>query len=132
MLMEKRSIPVCIILSIVTCGIYSWYWTYKLLDEFYKANNVVSSAGMDVLLSIVTCGIYYIYLQYKFGKLESTAHATYGLPPKDDSILYLILGIFSLSIVNQAIIQNNNNNMLADVVNAAYIKYHAGGGHGQQ
>ncbi|MGN1134113.1 MAG: DUF4234 domain-containing protein, partial [Oscillospiraceae bacterium] len=26
MLLQKRSIPLCIVLSIITCGIYSIYW----------------------------------------------------------------------------------------------------------
>jgi len=119
-IIEKRSVGLAILLSIITCGIYLIYWEYKTWDALYKANNQPSSAGVDVLLSIVTCGIYMIYMLYKGGKLESSAMAHYGFPPKDDSVLYLILGIFGLAIVSLAILQSNINNMLADAVNSAY------------
>ena len=131
MLIEKRSVPMCIVLLIVTCGIYGFFWSYKVMDSLYKANNQPSTAGMDILLSIITCGIYYIYLMYKMGQLESSAHRIYGLPPKDDSVLYLILGIFTADIVPLAIMQNNINTVLADRVNEAYAHYHSGHG-GQQ
>jgi ABC-type dipeptide/oligopeptide/nickel transport system permease component len=117
---EKRSVGMAILLSIITCGIYLIYWEYKVWDSLYKANNLPSSAGVDVLLSIVTCGIYMFYMLYKAGKMESSAMALYGLPPKDDSVLYLILGIFALAIVSLAILQSNINNTLADVVNGSY------------
>ena len=131
MLIEKRSVAMGIVLTIVTCGIYAYYWLYQILDSLYKANNQNSTAGMDVLLCIITCGIYAIYILYKLGQLEKQAHATYGLPAKDDSILYVILGIFSYGIIAWAIIQNNINTNLADTVNEAYARYH-GGGHGEQ
>jgi len=117
---EKRSIGLAILFSIITCGIYFIYWEYKLWDSLYKANNQPSSAGVDVLLSFVTCGIYLIYMLYKGGKLESTAFTLHNLPPKDDSVLYLILGIFGLSIVSFCILQSNINNQLADAVNSTY------------
>jgi len=117
---EKRSIGLAILFSILTCGIYAIYWEYKLWDSLYKANNQQSSAGVDVLLSFVTCGIYLIYMLYKGGKLESSAYQLYNLPPKDDSVLYLILGIFGLGIVSFCILQSNMNNHLADAVNSTY------------
>ncbi|MCL2415753.1 MAG: DUF4234 domain-containing protein [Defluviitaleaceae bacterium] len=129
-LMEKRSIATCIILSIVTCGIYLYYWVYKIMESLYKANNMESKAGMDILLSIVTLGIYGIYLYYKMGKLESSAYQMFGLPARDDALLYLILGLLSYGIICWAIVQNNINNDLADRVNAAYTQHvqNQGGG----
>jgi len=124
MLIEKRSVATSIILTLITCGIYGIYWEYKLLDSLYKANNQNSSAGMDILLGIITCGIYNIYICYKLGQLEKQAHEVYGLPAKDDSILYLILAIFSYGLIAWAIIQHNVNTNLADTVNEAYARYH--------
>ena len=124
MIIEKRSVGVAIVLSLVTCGIYYLYWAFKLWDSLYKANNRPSTAGTDLLLGIVTCGIYKHYMWYKSGKMESDAHRLYDLPPKDDSILYLILSVFNLGIVSMAILQSNINNTLADVVNAAHQNPH--------
>ena len=108
---EKRSVGLSILLSIITCGIYGLYWAYQLLNTLYRLNNRPSSAGLDIVLALVTCGIYAIYLGYKMGKMESGANMALGLPFKDDSVLYLILALFGLSLVNSAIIQSNINSM---------------------
>ena len=121
MVMEKRSVATAIILSIVTCGLYELFWTYKLWDDLYRANGYRSSAGTDLLLSIVTCGIYYIYMQYKMGKMESEAYQKYGLGHKDDSVLYIVLSLFGLAIVAECIVQSSINNRLADAVNHAHF-----------
>ena len=113
---EKRNVVGCIILSLVTCGIYAIIWEYKLLSDMYRMNNMPSKAGIDILLGFVTCGIYTIYVFYKLGQLESQVHSTYGLPPKNDSLIYLILGIFTVTLVPFAMLQNNINNTLADAV----------------
>lgn len=120
MVIEKRSIPLAIVFTIITCGIYMIYWEYKILDSLYKANNIPSSAGVDVLLSIVTCGIYGLYMLYKAGKMESQAMAAYNFPEKNESALYLILGIFGLAIISFCILQSGINNFLADAVNNSY------------
>jgi len=109
---DKRSVGMAIFLSIITCGIYGYYWLYKLLSSHYRINNQPNNAVTDIVLWIVTCGIYGIYLGYKMGKLESTSHYVMGFPPRDDSILYLILNIFGLWIVVYAIIQSNLNTMV--------------------
>jgi hypothetical protein len=33
--MERREIVISVILSIVTCGIYSIFWLYKIAQGFY-------------------------------------------------------------------------------------------------
>lgn len=109
---DKRSVGVAVLLSIITCFIYYYYWLYKMLSSYYRVNNQPNNAGMDIVLTIVTCGIYGYYLMYKLGKLESTTHYVMGAPPRDDSILYLILGIFGLGIVAMAIAQSNLNTLV--------------------
>ena len=54
----KRSIALCIILSIVTCGIYGIYWFICVTND----TNVVSghasdgtSGGVAFILSVITC-----------------------------------------------------------------------------
>ncbi|MCL2171822.1 MAG: DUF4234 domain-containing protein [Defluviitaleaceae bacterium] len=122
-IIEERNVGVSIVLSIVTCGIYMIYWWYKVLDDLYKSTNRNESAGMSIILSIITCGIYGIYLYYKKGQMEAEMRKLYGHPPRDDSILYLILAIFSLQIIALAIVQSNLNKMVHDV-NDAYSNYH--------
>lgn len=109
---SQRSIPVCIILSIVTCGIYALYWLYCLAEDL----NAVSqdgdntSGGMVVLLSIVTCSIYQLYWFYKAGgKVNDVRFRTGEREDGSLGILYLLLGFFGLSLVAYALIQNELN-----------------------
>lgn len=116
-MIEQRGIGMCIFLTIVTCGIYGIYWYYCILDDLYKVNGQPSNAGTDVLLSIVTCGIYSVYMMYKIGNMVSSARMGYGLPDKNDSILFLIISLFGLSIVVYCIVQSELNDTLGPVYN---------------
>lgn len=61
-MIQKRNIAVCIILSIVTCGIYGIYWFICLNNDTNTASNTFgTSGGVAFLLTLVTCGIYGIY-----------------------------------------------------------------------
>ncbi len=123
MSIEKRSIGVAILLSIITCGIYFYFWLYKIADDLYRVNGEESSAGMDILLSIVTCGIYYIYLSYKLGKLSTRARIRYNLYQKDDSVLFLILAVLGLGVINLCIIQDDLNREIGDAFYTAQVGY---------
>jgi len=109
----NRNIGLCIVFSVITCGIYAIYWFYKLTED---TNNLSgdnkTSPGMAVLFSLITCGIYTLYWSYKMGKQIAIAEANHGMPSNDESILYLILSVFGLSIVVYAILQSNINKMV--------------------
>ena len=107
--MEKRNIGVCVILSLVTCGIYHLYWIYCIGHDIYTANGEESRAGTDLLLSIVTCGIYLFYMYYMHGKRLNDIRHKYGIPPRDDGILLVILAIFTAGIVSDCILQHTLN-----------------------
>lgn len=36
---QQRSIPMCIILSLITCGIYGIYWEYCIVQDSNTASN---------------------------------------------------------------------------------------------
>lgn len=109
----ERSIALCIVLSIVTCGIYGLYWVYCMAEDLNRVSgDYRTSGGMVVLLSIVTCGIYGLYWMYKAGQQINVAKNTRGLMSDNNAgILYLILGIVGLSIVSYALIQNELNSL---------------------
>ncbi|HCA04951.1 MAG TPA: hypothetical protein DEO32_03525, partial [Ruminococcaceae bacterium] len=125
--MQKRNIAVCIILSLVTCGIYGIYWLICLNDETNQAANDpnATSGGIVFLLTLVTCGIYGIYWCYKMGQQIDVAYKNRGLIPPDKSVLLLVMSLVFLSIVSYALIQDDLNK-LSD--------FDAGmsGGYGQQ
>lgn len=102
-----RSIPLCIILSIVTCGIYGIYWMLKLNDEINLlcGDTNATSGALVVIFSLITCGIYGFYWMYKMGEKCDFIKGVQG----SSGILYLLLGIFGLSIVDFCLIQDTIN-----------------------
>lgn len=71
----KRNVALCIILSLVTFGIYSTYWFICVTNEA----NVVSghstdatSGGLAFILTLITCNLYAFYWAYKQGEKNDT------------------------------------------------------------
>lgn len=106
----NRSIVTAIILSVVTCGIYGLYWFVCLTNDSNKASgDYKTSGGMALLYTIITCGIYGLYWYYQMGKKMAQAGTNNGVDIQDNSILYLVLGVFGLGIVDYCLIQNDLN-----------------------
>ena len=104
----NRSIPICIVLTLVTVGIYGLYWFVVMTDEMNQAAGEpeATSGGMALLFSIITCGIYSIYWAYKMGEKVDRVK---GQPGGNSPILFLILSIFGLGIINYCLIQDTLN-----------------------
>ncbi len=112
----KRSVPMCVILSIVTCGIYMLYWYVCAVNEVDAVTEEPGpGGGMCLLLTIVTCGIYNIYWGWKMGDKLDASRARNGVVPGSFSILFLLLNLFGLSIVTLAIVQSELNNYSPNV-----------------
>ena len=112
-MIEKRSIGLGILFTILTCGIYGLYWLVKITDEAAELSGDKSmSGGTVLLLTIITCGIYTYFWSYKIGKIMYKAQERDGKTPTDNSILYLILAIFGLPIVSYCIIQSEINDIV--------------------
>lgn len=111
----QRNIAMCIILSLVTCGIYGLYWFICLTDDAnsvaVSSDDVTASGVMSLLLVIVTCGIYQLYWAYKMGEKLDNAKSAKGMSSNNGSILYLLLSIFGLGIVAYALMQNDLNQL---------------------
>ena len=103
----KRSIVLAIILSLVTCGLYSIYWFIVLTDEINKASGRTSDlgGGLSYLLSLVTCGIYTYFWAYKLGeKCDLIAGKA-----SSSAILYLLLQFIGLGIIPICLAQDTLN-----------------------
>ncbi|MBQ0065628.1 MAG: DUF4339 domain-containing protein [Firmicutes bacterium] len=110
----NRSIALQVILSIVTCGLYSLYWQYTLVKDFNsiatsQGKQQVFDAGLAVLLSIVTCGLFSFYLYWKMGNVIGTCSNKYGNRMEDTGIVMLLLAVFGLAIVSMCIAQSQVN-----------------------
>lgn len=103
----QKNIAVCVILSIVTCGIYGLYWFVTMTDDmnYLAGDTQAASGGMALLLTIVTCGIYGWYWAYKMGEKTDYIKGVSG----STSIIYIVLQLFGLGIVNYCLIQDTIN-----------------------
>ena len=111
--MQKRNIALCIILSIITCGIYSMVWLVNLADDVnYLSKKENTSGIMVLLLSLITCGIYGMYWSYVTGNILDEIKKEKGIYSNNSGILYLILYILTGGIITYAIIQNDLNNQI--------------------
>lgn len=99
-MINRRSIVSGIVLSILTCGIYSIFWLYSIVNDYCRLNGLEEKGGMVIVLIFVTCGIYGIYWTYKMGELVEP------ISGQNDRVLYLVLALFGFSIVNYAIWQD--------------------------
>ena len=109
---KNRNIALCVVLSIITCGIYGIYWLVCLVDDLNVASGRTgdTSGGMVFLLSLITCGIYGIYWLYIAGeKVAYIKQRNTGEIDSSSSVLYLILGIIGFGIVAYALIQSELN-----------------------
>ena len=112
-MIERRNIAVCIVLTLVTCGIYGIYWIVCLTNDVNTVSGDVNgtSGGMVVLLTIVTCGIYGIYWAYKQGEKLDFTKNNRGIPSSNSGVLYLILQIFGFGVIAYALMQNELNKL---------------------
>lgn len=113
-MIKERNIVLCIVLSIVTCGIYGLYWEICLVNDLNTAADTPNdtSGVMVVILSIVTCSIYLFYWMYKAGEKVQKAQQARNLPADSNSgVIYLVLTLFGLGIVSYCLIQNELNKM---------------------
>ncbi|MBE5934581.1 MAG: DUF4234 domain-containing protein [Lachnospiraceae bacterium] len=106
-MIERRDVAKCIILSLVTCGIYGIFWFIKMTDDSNQVGTTqTASGGMAFLFTLITCGIYGWYWAYKLGQKIDEAKGTDG----NSGILYVILNICGLGIVTYALAQSELNN----------------------
>ena len=94
---KKRSVATVIILSIVTCGIYSLYWFWVAINEL----DSVGHKSIGNLSPIIQFILMFFYVGGIFFALNANdnlneARAQKGLPAVDNKILYLIFAIIFL------------------------------------
>ncbi len=110
MQIEKRSIGTCVVLSIVTCGIYGIYWAVKMLREAVQVKDETDDGLAEILLGIFLCPVGFYMAEKKFGE----GCQARGIAHEDRSILYLILGFVGLGIVDYIMLQSDLNKV-ADI-----------------
>ena len=117
-MVQNRNIALCVVLTLVTCGIYGIYWFICLTDDTnYAAQEQNAASGVVAfLLTLVTCNIYGIYWAYKQGEKIDKIRQAKGLPSSssNNSVLYLILELVGFGIIAWALMQNELNQLASD------------------
>ncbi|MFV0250410.1 MAG: DUF4234 domain-containing protein [Bacilli bacterium] len=115
-MIKKRDIALNLILTIITCGIYGLVWFITITDDTNIASSENEPSGIiSFILSILTCGIYGMYWYYRIGKQLYRAKINKGLGTTDNSLIYLILGIFSFGVISNCLIQSELNDIALNV-----------------
>ena len=102
---ERRNIALCIVLSLVTCGIYGIYWIVKMMKEAVQLRDPNDAGTAEILLGIFVPFVGFYMGEKKFAE----ACAARGIQHEDHTVLYLVLGLFGLWIVDAAMMQNDLN-----------------------
>ncbi|MGM9625547.1 MAG: DUF4234 domain-containing protein [Eubacteriales bacterium] len=108
---NKRNPVSVLLLSIVTCGIYSLYLIYQISKEVrdFRGDSSIDP-GLELLLCIITCGLYEIYWYYKYGRLVFDMEQRVGVSGASDmSLILLLLPIFGFGIVSLLLLQTELN-----------------------
>ena len=107
--MKNRSVVAVVLLSIITCGIYSLYWYYVMAEDMNNADKTkpdLTNFIVAILLTIITCGIYGIYWQFRFYEKSD------AVTKKSNLIIYFILSLFGFSIISNALLQSDINEIV--------------------
>lgn len=97
-LQTDRSLLLFIVLSIVTCGIYSFWFIYTISQDVNTAcqGDGDNTTGLVayIILSYITCGLYSWYWLYRLGnRLQSNAYR-YGITITENGTTVLLWAIF--------------------------------------
>jgi hypothetical protein len=102
-----------IILSIITCGIYSLFWQARQMRAVnYLLEEEKYNFWKWFLLTIITCGIYHIYYEYMMAQSIMEVQRRFGRPISNNlHVLSVVLAIFGLHIVTDAVQQDEINRL---------------------
>ena len=124
-----RNIVMYVLLTIVTCGIYSYYFIYKLAEDVNEMckddGQKTAGLGMFILLSIVTCGLYALYWYYMIANRLQANAGKYGITVVENGttiLLWYLVGslLFGIGpfVAMHLIIKNTN--AMASAYNQMY------------
>lgn len=109
--MTNRSVATVVILTIVTCGIYGLYWLYVTADglENYGRTGSVSPV-VQLILAIFVSVAGYVLFGIAANENLNSIRAQKGLPPVDNKVAYILLGLF-IPIVLIGLVQSEINKL---------------------
>ena len=124
-MIKRRDFITYLLLSLVTCGIYSLYFLYTVTMDMNTMSgddgNYVDPA-IVVLLTVVTCGFYSFYWYYAQGNRLKALADSNNIPCNETGTSYLVWDIvgYLFCVVGSyitAYLFINNFNKVADRYN---------------
>jgi hypothetical protein len=109
------SIPLYLILTLVTFGIFNLYWNYLQMQACNSLlKRVEFRFGYWILFTLLTCGIYHIFYQYKMGAALVELQRNYNAVAFDAlPVISVIVTVLGLSIVVDCIHQHEINKLVS-------------------
>lgn len=113
---QPRNLVTCVVLSVVTCGIYMFVWLVQLGGDIQLLRGDEKPPVVrDLLLTLLTCGIWSFFVAYQWPIWLQENLAQRGR--KIDTnlpTLSLILNFFGLQLVPLILMQQVLNDALQD------------------
>ena len=109
-IVEKRNIVSCIILSFITFGIYYIYWKYLLVKNSRILKNDKSDSFGE-LFCFAFIPFYPYFWWITRGKSTREILTSQGYSINTNEVIFLILAIFGLEIVSMSIMQSDFNSL---------------------
>ena len=108
---HQVSIPLYLILTLVTFFIFNLYWNYR---QMVACNDLLGRPEFSwttwILLTILTCGIYHLFYQYKMGAAINEIQHQRGLPVTEGlPVLSVVSAVFGVGVVADCIHQYELN-----------------------
>lgn len=110
-MLTKRSVASVVILNIITCGIYGFWWTYVTLTALQAEGKITSLPPIaTVLLLIFVSSAGGALLGYDADANINEIKKERGLNTTDNKILWIVLGVL-IPVVTMALVQNEINGL---------------------
>lgn len=111
---RQRSVIMVLLLSVITCGIYLFFWVYSTRQEMNAyLNDNSKSPELNTILAIL-CGVYWFFIMYDYSNDITKMQQKAALPVKDMAIVNLLLSIFGFGLVSILIMQSQLNEVYAN------------------
>jgi len=107
----SSNIALDVILTIITCSIYWFFWQARQIRALnYMLKEQRFNFVLWFFVSILTCFLFNIYYEYIMAKAIVEIQKREGMPPSNDlPVISLILSLFGLHVVTDAIQQYEIN-----------------------
>ncbi len=94
---EVRNPVMTLVLTIITCGFYYFYWMYKTCEEVNAGLATEEyNPGIEILLSIVTCGLWTLWWDWRVGESIYEMEQRWGTDPMMEPALLFLTNFFGL------------------------------------